>query len=464
MDRRLFIKRSLLASISIATRGVFKARPAFAAARGSVIVVGAGMSGAAAAQQLSASGFDVTILEGRARIGGRTFTDKSLGAAIDLGGAWIEGVIGNPLTKLTQQYGVTTYPDVNKFPLYDESGHLISDRRVEESTEIYDQIIDRIFEDARDLDSRTSLGSLLEREIDRGLDSEAISHEQLKIIRYLIDSAITGDIAADPQYISGRFVDDDYSYEGDQHLLPGGYVQLISNLIDGIKLKLNQVIKKISYSSTGVIVTTAQDEFAADRVVVTLPLGVLKNGGVVFQPILSPTKLGAIQRLDMALLNKVALRFPRVFWDPDNDLISGFGNTKLAGVRPSEISNFINLSPVVDSPILLGIFGGDFSISTEKLNDTELVSVAMLTLRRIFGRNIPEPEAVVRTRWKSDPFAYGAYSFIPVGAFASDREILAEPIGDRVFFAGEATNRRYPATVHGAYLSGVREADRIAAL
>ena len=464
MDRRSFLRNSLVASIVIATRGLYRARPALASSRGSIIVIGAGMSGVAAAQQLAASGFEVTIIEGRDRIGGRTFTDSSLGVAVDLGGAWIEGVIGNPLTTLAQQFGVTTYPDVNDFPLYDDRGRLISAAQVEESSELYDDIIDRIFEYAEDLDVKTSFGSVLEKEISRGLEAGTIDRTQLKIIRYLIDSAITGDIAADPQYISGRFIDDDSAFKGDQHLLPGGYVQLINGLIAGISVKTNQIVQRISYDNSSVTVTTNQGDFTADRVIVTLPLGVLKNGGVIFHPALPTRKQGAIRRLDMALLNKVVMRFPEVFWDPENELISGFGNTKLGGKKPTAISNFINMSPVVGSPILTGIFGGDFSKRTELLSDSELAELAMRTLRRIFGSDIPEPEAVVRTRWKSDPFAYGSYSFIPVGAYAKDREILAEPVGDRVFFAGEATNRRYPATVHGAYLSGVREASRISTL
>ena len=65
------------------------------------------------------------------------------------------------------------------------------------------------------------------------------------------------------------------------------------------------------------------------------------------------------------------------------------------------------------------------------------------------------------TRWASDPLAGGSYSYFRVGAEAEDYDALAEPVGDRLFFAGEATNRTHPATVHGAHLSGLREARRI---
>lgn len=79
------------------------------------------------------------------------------------------------------------------------------------------------------------------------------------------------------------------------------------------------------------------------------------------------------------------------------------------------------------------------------------------------GISVPEPIQTVCTRWGSDPFSLGSYSNVAVGASGDDYDILAESVGDgRLFFAGEATNRRYPATMHGAFLSGLREAANMA--
>jgi monoamine oxidase len=82
----------------------------------------------------------------------------------------------------------------------------------------------------------------------------------------------------------------------------------------------------------------------------------------------------------------------------------------------------------------------------------------------MFGKTVPEPAAFRLTRWASDPFAFGSYSYLPPGATGTDRDALAEPVANRLFFAGEATHRQYPATVHGALLSGERAAKRILAL
>jgi monoamine oxidase len=95
------------------------------------------------------------------------------------------------------------------------------------------------------------------------------------------------------------------------------------------------------------------------------------------------------------------------------------------------------------------------------LADKEIVAEAMATLRRIYGEAIPDPAAWLITRWAADPFAGGSYSYTPVGADSEDYEQMAAPVGDRLFFAGEATHREHSATVHGAFLSGLREAQRI---
>ncbi len=85
----------------------------------------------------------------------------------------------------------------------------------------------------------------------------------------------------------------------------------------------------------------------------------------------------------------------------------------------------------------------------------------MAVLRKLYGSSIPEPEAALSSRWHIDPFAYGAYSHIPPGVTGRAHDELAKPVGDRLFFAGEATNRTYPATLHGAFLSGERAAQEI---
>jgi monoamine oxidase len=117
--------------------------------------------------------------------------------------------------------------------------------------------------------------------------------------------------------------------------------------------------------------------------------------------------------------------------------------------------------PYVKEPILVGLNCAAYARSLEQLSKDEVVAAAMTELRAIFGSKVPEPTATGVTKWNSDPFTYGSYSYIPVGATQRDYNTLAANIEERVFFAGEATNAAYRGTVHGAFLAGEREAKNI---
>jgi monoamine oxidase len=104
---------------------------------------------------------------------------------------------------------------------------------------------------------------------------------------------------------------------------------------------------------------------------------------------------------------------------------------------------------------LVGLRGGSEAREREALSDQDAVAQVVAAL------NAPNPSGSLVTRWAEDPFARGSYSFVAVGSSPDDMETLGEPVGERLLFAGEATNPEFFATVHGAYQSGVREADRI---
>jgi monoamine oxidase len=111
--------------------------------------------------------------------------------------------------------------------------------------------------------------------------------------------------------------------------------------------------------------------------------------------------------------------------------------------------------------VLVAFITGRYNEQIADLSDAEVQERIMKVLRTMFGPSIPAPTGMVRTRWERDPFAYGSYSHVPVGADPTDMDILAEPVG-RVHFAGEATRWKHTGYVHGALLSGIREAKLIA--
>ena len=206
--------------------------------------------------------------------------------------------------------------------------------------------------------------------------------------------------------------------------------------------------------SSALRVETDRGAYEAGHAIVTLPLGVLKRGLVRFGPLLSARKQGAIDRLAMGALNKIALVFPCAFWPADHDFLG------YMSAERGEVPVMLSLMKSAGAPVLVGFVTGRYSARIASMPDAELQERVMRILRKMFGAAIPAPTHMVRTHWERDPFAFGSYAHIPVGADPSDMDILAEPLG-RIRFAGEATHREHSGTVHGALLSGLREARRI---
>ncbi|XP_050521790.1 possible lysine-specific histone demethylase 1-like isoform X1 [Daktulosphaira vitifoliae] len=273
-------------------------------------------------------------------------------------------------------------------------------------------------------------------------------------------------------------------------LMRNGYSCVPVALAEGLDIKLNTAVKHIHYGPNGVEVSTynprssnaAGQTYKGDVVLCTLPLGVLKQSTnqkteslpntIKFSPPLPEWKVAAIQRLGFGNLNKVVLCFDRIFWDPNGNLFGHIGTTTSSR---GELFLFWNL---YRAPVLLALVAGEAANVLEEATDDVITARCMLVLRGIFGTaNVPDPKETVVTRWRSDPWARGSYSFVAVGASGSDYDLLAAPVSatqsdnsdeppaldgsERIFFAGEHTIRNYPATVHGAFLSGLREGGRI---
>ncbi|GFS22769.1 lysine-specific histone demethylase 1A [Elysia marginata] len=269
--------------------------------------------------------------------------------------------------------------------------------------------------------------------------------------------------------------DDDYEFSGSHLTVRNGYSCVPMALSEGLDYKLSTVVKQIKLSDKGVeVVTTAkngsnQQVYRGDAVLCTLPLGVLKEcvnaapNVPQFIPPLPDWKADAIGRLGFGNLNKVVLCFDRVFWDPSANLFGHVGSTTAAR---GELFLFWNL---YKAPVLLALIAGEAAAIMENVSDDVIVGRCLAVMRGIFGANtVPQPKETLVSRWRADPYARGSYSYVAAGSSGNDYDLLASPIAHqvgapaRLFFAGEHTIRNYPATVHGALLSGYREAGRIA--
>nr|CAD7423366.1 unnamed protein product [Timema monikensis] len=281
--------------------------------------------------------------------------------------------------------------------------------------------------------------------------------------------------------------DDDFEFTGSHLVVRNGYSCVPVAMSEGLDIKLNTAVRQLRYSKNGVEVCTTNARtnnnpitYKGDAILVTLPLGVLKqaidssNQNVIntiqFVPALPEWKVSAIQRLGFGNLNKVVLCFDRVFWESQNHLFGHVGSTTASR---GELFLFWNL---YRAPVLLALVAGDAAAIMENVSDDVIVGRCIAVLKGIFGANmVPNPRETVVTRWSADSWSRGAYSYMAVGSSGSDYDSLAAPVaptsGDqsaessatpRVFFAGEHTIKNYPATVHGAFLSGLREGARIA--
>lgn len=420
-------------------------------ANGKVIVVGAGMAGLAAARRLQQKGISVVVLEARNRIGGRTWTDDSLGMPLDMGASWIHGVRGNPVTDLAREFAVdTAVTDYDNHIVYTHQGRPLRAGELTELDSWVEELSAEVEAYGETLDSDISLGSVIDRVL---AQAEPGSDERQKL-NFRINSLIEQEYAADVHEMSlwyGLYGED---FGGDDVVFPKGYGQIVQQVAKGLDIRLNQIVTHIAYGDE-VTVTTDQETFAADYAIVTLPLGVLQQGSVTFTPALPPEKQTAVHKLGMGLLNKVYFLFQEPFWDVEADFIGHVAEQK--GVW----AEFMNIYKVNKQPVLLGFNAAEFARHLETLSDDEIVADGMGVLRTIYGRNIPDPQAWFITRWQADPFAGGSYSFVPPDAGKADYRAMARPVANRLFFAGEATHSEYPSTVHGAVLSGYREADRI---
>ncbi|XP_069128605.1 lysine-specific histone demethylase 1A-like isoform X3 [Argopecten irradians] len=271
--------------------------------------------------------------------------------------------------------------------------------------------------------------------------------------------------------------DDDFEFSGSHITVRNGYSCVPVALSEGVDIKLNTAVRKVTCNPNGVEVTvsnaknnTGPQTLKGDAVLCTLPLGVMKecirgNGlnSVQFVPPLPDWKSAAIQRMGFGNLNKVVLCFDRVFWDPNANLFGHVGSTTASR---GELFLFWNL---YKAPVLLALVAGEAAAIMENVSDDVIVGRSIAVLKGIFGNNaVPQPKETLVTRWRADPWARGSYSYVAAGSSGNDYDLMATPVSlqpgtqPRMFFAGEHTIRNYPATVHGALLSGLREAERIA--
>lgn len=428
------------------------------------IVVGAGMAGIMAARTLVQAGREVLVLEARDRVGGRTWTDHTLGTAVDLGAAWIHGPDGNPLLPLADQLGLTYAPTdfINRgggvVQAFDAAGRPLPMDEYSRGQ--------RRANGAYILALASEVGGPVRT---RGRSYQRFLQEDLPIPTGMSPAEAAGFhywstvlyeylSAADQEEIDWWLAHSHARLPGGDLLLyGGGFNRITDALAAPLDIRTGVVVTGINHGPAGVTVTTTQGTLSAAAVIVTVPLGVLQAEAIQFDPPLSAEKQGAIARIGFGQYEKLALRFDRFYWPRE---VQRFNY--LSESEPSLFNVWLNLGAYTGEPILVLYHAGGRARHVNRWSDDAFVTRAVAVMERLFGAQaggpIPPPVAHVRTGWQADPFARGSYSFDRLGQQPGDRRRLAAPEGPHLFFAGEASHAHFYATVHGAYESGIRAA------
>ncbi|KAJ0680320.1 putative spermine oxidase transcription regulator Homeodomain-LIKE family [Helianthus annuus] len=456
--------------------------------RKKIIIIGAGPAGLTAARHLNRQGFHVTVLEARDRIGGRVYTDhSSLSVPVDLGASIITGVEADvtsqrrpdPSSLICAQLGLELTVLDSDCPLYDTvTGQKVSPDLDEALEAEYNSLLDDMQLVVAQKGDRAMQMSL-EEGLEYGLTirrvgtaktdsgNEILSPLERRVMDWHLAHLEYG-CAASLQHVSLPYwnQDDVYGGFGGAHcMIKGGYSAVVDSLKEGLHTHLNHMVTDVCYqqedeSQKKVKVFTKNGKvFTGDAVLITVPLGCLKAETIKFSPSLPEWKNSSIERLGFGVLNKVVLEFSEVFWDESIDY---FGATAEETDQRGWCFMFWNVKKTVNAPVLIALVVGKAAINGQDLSPSDHVNHALVVLRKLFGEAaVHDPVASVVTDWGRDPFSYGAYSYVAVGASGEDYDALGRPINNCLFFAGEATCKEHPDTVGGAMMSGLREAVRI---
>ncbi|KAN0067183.1 Flavin containing amine oxidoreductase domain containing protein [Elaphomyces granulatus] len=278
--------------------------------------------------------------------------------------------------------------------------------------------------------------------------------------------------------LSGWDQDMGNEFEGEHAQVIGGYQQVPRGLWcfpTKLDVRTNKAVTKVVYDIAGTSGRKAMvhcedgETISADKVIFTGSLGVLRHGSVQFQPPLPDWKIAAIDRLGFGIMNKVVLVFDEPFWDVDRDMFGLLREPKDAGSMDQDHYSanrgrfylFWNCVKTSGLPVLIALLAGDAAHQAEHQTDAEIIGEVTSQLRNIFkNATVPDPLETIITRWGLDKFTRGSYSFVASEALPGDYDLMAKSIGN-LYFAGEATCGTHPATVHGAYLSGLRAASEV---
>ena len=402
-----------------------------------VVVIGAGAAGLGAAKALAAAGTRVTVIEAMGRIGGRAWTTtRDFGVPFDIGCAWLHAADRNPFFPEAQAAGWTLqYHDMTLNHLYfgarkasEEEFTALTEAEaaLQAAIDAHDGPDDRLSSLAKDCQLENAI-SVFNGPMDFGKDDDEISIQDFRSAEDL-----------EPNYFTRE-----------------GYGALIAHWGREVPVTLSCPARRIRWDGPGVEVDTDRGTLRAKAAIVTVSTGVLAFEGIRFTPSLPVDQEAAIYDLPMGLLTKVPLRVSgtRLGMNPfDDALVIGHARHDM----------FLLCFPF-DMDLIVGFVGGDFAWEMEAAGPAAAVDFMAGRLAQMFGSDIKRHIGYgTMTNWAAEPWARGAYAVAAPGRAAA-RATLARPVGERIWFAGEALGGGLIQTAAGARLSGEAAGRAVAA-
>ncbi|KXT17833.1 hypothetical protein AC579_5334 [Pseudocercospora musae] len=447
-----------------------------------VVVVGAGISGLRAASVLQRHGVEVTILEGRDRIGGRIHTTRNdQGISRDIGAAWLHETSQNKLVKLISKLKLDYYYDDGMPLYYTEQGRAGAQFKAKKVADEFADHCEWFYETYPNAPDKSVSDFVNDFVLQHELitdDERLWAPQAVKEVELWIGTSCE---LASSKHLS-YFITERNLY------MKGGYdhvVKWTSESLEPDTVRLNSIVDRIEWCEDGSRPCALEyhdgngvsSRVETDAVISTLPLGVLRNELVEFSPPLPVDTKLALSKFSYGALGKVFFEFTDVFWSKDNDqfmyypsppaLDEELYSTSASSSSSTEEDNILNYATVT---INLWIMTNAKELCVQIAEPLTQRIEAMADKRAIYKffeplfkllrtepyKTLPRLVNVETTHWTQDAFAgFGSYSADKVG---DEPEMLIKALekhqGSRLQFAGEHCTMVANGCVHGAFATG----------
>ena len=406
-----------------------------------IVIIGAGSSGLSAAKKLQELGISYVVLEASDRIGGRAYTESNtLGQPIDHGCSWISGSNDNFFSDLGKKKNFTLVDHSHpKIEMFEKDGT----KSPKEAVKKYNKSEFKIKEILRDT-GRQGIDIPASRIIPQVPYGECFQNWE-GALNYGVDV----DQISTAEYWNTKDTQPSF-------IVKEGLGSLVATLNNNFPIALNTSVVNIDYSGSGIKVTTSKGTILAKACICTVSIGVLKSEKIKFTPVLSNNVQKALAGIQMGLLVKIPLLF-------DGSRLGFTENSFLQYDIPQKNigSGCYFLAWPTGHDYIVGFIGGRFAWNLSTQGGDEIVEYALSKLQSLYGGDIRKHFLKgFASDWANNPLTKGAYSAVKPGCYGA-RELLSEPIAEKLIFAGEATAGNLAGLVNGAYESGKMAATRI---